>query len=87
MGNEYSTVANCELPWIEASVGATELEERGRSTTEVAVTIGPAPQVGTYETTVAIQTNDPDNATVQVPLTVEVLSPKPPGRAASSSAL
>ena len=67
------TAATCELPGITTVVGERQLDERARQSHYVVrVTFGPRDEAGTYETTLLLQTNDPEKATITVPLTVKV---------------
>jgi hypothetical protein len=66
--------ASCDLPLIEAVVMQSKLEERGTSQ-EVQLSVGPRAKMGTYQGAVIIHTNDADNPTVEVSLSVEVVSP------------
>lgn len=72
----WVTGASCELPWVNADVGERKLDERG-STQRVLLSLDPPEKPGSYDTTLVIQTNDPQRATIQVSLSLEVLSPAP----------
>ncbi len=66
--------ADCELPWVNAVLEKETVGRRDNSYT-MDLTIGPIENAGTYQTTVVIQTNDPRNHTIRLPVSVEVLSP------------
>jgi len=72
----WVTGASCELPWVKVEVGERKLDERG-STQRVLLSLDPPEKPGSYDTTLVIQTNDPQRATLQVSLSLEVLSPAP----------
>jgi len=72
------TAAHCELSWVNAALGERKLGEPGLwgSRYEVQLSLGPNSGPGQYESALMIETNDTQNARIQVPLTVDVLSPE-----------
>jgi len=69
------TAASCELPSVTAVVGERQSDERERQSHYVIeITFGPKDKVGTYETTLVIETNDPENGVITVPIKVRVLA-------------
>ncbi len=68
------TDATCELPLVQAEVGERKLDEREhKSRYVVEISFGPRDTAGQYEATLVIQTNDPDNSTVTLPMAVRVM--------------